>query len=211
MQRPPVVILIAVISCAVVIAVAFIWISNRHPALPHAQSSIDCTPVYDAAVISKQIKENDDPQLFAAFQELPIYAMPDCVKEAYSLTWIPSFHAPVHVRLWRSGDRSYMVAKELDTKGWLKLGHIKETSSRTLTQIEWQDFTDLLNSASFWEIPSTVNEASPNDGAVWLLDGLRDNQYHWVRRRIPIDQYSEICKRLITLSGLETAHASYLP
>ncbi len=203
--------LTALVSFAVGIASATIWISRRGPTVPPVASSNNCTPVYDATFVSKRINENDDPQLFAAFQEPPLYAMPDCVDEAYSLTWIPSFHPPVLVQLWRAGNRSFMVAKELDTKGWSKFGSIKETNSRALTQFEWRDFTDLLNRASFWDLPSTVNETLPQDGAVWLVDGLRAKQYHWVRRRVPNEQFGDISKHLIRLSGLETAHALYLP
>ncbi|SRR6266545_6977545 len=152
--------LTALVSFAVGIASATIWISKRRPVVPPVASANNCTPVYDATFVSKRIDENDDPQLFAAFQEPPLYAMPDCVDEAYSLTWIPSFHPPVLVRLWRAGNRSFMVAKELDTKGWSKFGSIKETNSRSLTQFEWRDFTDLLNRTSFWDLPSTVNETS---------------------------------------------------
>ena len=203
--------LTALVSFAVGIASATIWISKRRPVVPPVASANNCTPVYDATFVSKRIDENDDPQLFAAFQEPPLYAMPDCVDEAYSLTWIPSFHPPVLVRLWRAGNRSFMVAKELDTKGWSKFGSIKETNSRSLTQFEWRDFTDLLNRTSFWDLPSTVNETLPQDGAIWLVDGLRAKQYHWGRRRVPNEQFGDISKHLIRLSGLETAHTLYLP
>ena len=69
----------------------------------------------------------------------------------------------------------------------------------------------MLSRASYWELPSTVNEPLINDGAVWLVDGFRRKQYHWVRRRISTEQYAEVCKHFIRLSGLETAHALYLP
>ena len=203
--------LTALVSFAVGIASATIWISKRGPTVPPVASLNNSTPVYDAKFVSQRINENDDSQLFAAFQEPPLYAMPDCVDEAYSLTWIPSFHPPVLVQIWRAGNRSFMVAKELDTKGWSKFGSVKETNSRALTQFEWRDFTDLLNRASFWDLPSTINETLPQDGAVWLVDGLRAKQYHRVRRRVPNEQFGDISKHLIRLSGLETAHALYLP
>jgi len=104
-----------------------------------------------------------------------------------------------------------MVAKTLDTKGWSKFGSVKDTNSRPLTNFEWRDFTELLNKMSYWELPSTVDEIDPYDGAVWLVESLQAKQYHWVRRRVPNEQYVEICKHLIRLSGLETAYALYLP
>ena len=201
---------VAIIAFVLGGASAALWISRHSAILTSPPSSSDCAPLYDPSVV-KKIREDDDPQFFAAFQELPIYAMPDCVDEAYSLTWIPSFNSPVLVRVWRVGSKAFMVAKELDSKGWSKFGNLKETNVRPLTAFEWRDFTDLLNRSSYWTLPSTSNEVFPEDGAVWVVDGLRAKQYHWVRRRVPNEQYAAICKHLIRLSGLETAHALYLP
>ncbi len=201
--------IIAVIAFTLGIVSAATWI-KRPSTTSTPTPTGDCTPRYES-VVTKNLRENDDPQLFSAFQELPLYAMPDCVDEAYSLTWIPSFHEPVLVRVWRSGDRAFMVAKQLDTKGWSRFGKVNEANSRSLTRFEWRDFTDLLNRKSYWELPSTAEEIVPQDGAVWLIDGFRSKQFHWVRRRVPSEDYAEICKHLIRLSGLETAHALYLP
>jgi hypothetical protein len=104
-----------------------------------------------------------------------------------------------------------MAAKGLDTKGWSKFGKVKEANSRPLTNFEWRDFTDLLNRKSYRELSSIADEISPQDGAVWLSDGLRSKKFHWVRRRVPNEEYAEICKHLIRLSGLETTHALYVP
>jgi hypothetical protein len=201
---------IAVVAFALGIISATITIKRPNTSSAPTTAG-DCVPRYDENVIAQSLREIDDPQLFSAFRELPLYAMPDCVDEAYSLTWIPAFHEPVLVRVWRSGDRAFIVAKRLDTRGWSLRGKVNEENSRGLTRFEWRDFTDLLNRKSYWELPSTVNETIPHDGAVWLIDGLRSKQFHWVTRRVPNEDYAEICKHLIRLSGLETAHALYLP
>ena len=169
----------------------------------------NCAPSYDAKLVAQRIKENDDPEFFAAFQELPLYAMPACVEEAYSLEWIPSFNGPVIVRVWSSQNRYFMVAKVLDSKGWSKFGKVAVANARELTPFEWRSFTDLLMWNSFWTTPSTVNETSPTDGAVWLLNGLRRNEYHWVRRRVPDDRVSGPGDYLIRLSGVATAYELY--
>ena len=191
---------------AVSISLCFGCRSSRNP----TNTPPDCIPVYDSALVTKQIKDNDDPKLYATFEELPLYLMPACVDEAYSLTWIPSFHAPVMVRVWRSGNHFLMRAKQLDGRDW-RTGHVKDTNARELTASEWHDFTDLLQRDSFWNLPSTIDEVLPNDGAAWFVDGLRSKEYHWVRRRVPNEQFAEISKHLIQLSGLKTAHALYLP
>ena len=202
--------IIAVITFAIGIASAAIRI-NRPSDTSTPTPSADCVPRYDESVVARDLRGNDDPQFFSAFQELPLYAMPDCVDEAYSLTWIPTLHEPVLVRVWRSGDDAFMVAKVLDRRGWSNFGKVREAHSRPLTDFEWHDFTNLLNRNSYWELPSTAHEIFPQDGATWIIDGLRSKQFHWVGRRVPDEDYAEICKHLIRLSGLETAHALYLP
>lgn len=202
--------LIAVTAFTVGIASTAVW-HRRPSSFSTARPSNDCVPRYDESILDGNLREIDDPLLFSAFQELPLYAMPACVDEAYSLTWIPSFHTPVVVRVWRSRDQAFMVAKQLDISGWATLGKVKEVNSRPLTDFEWRAFKDLINQNSYWELSSTTKEIDLQDGAVWLLDGLRSKQFHWVRRRIPDQEYGEICKHLIRLSGLETSHNLYLP
>lgn len=200
----------AVIAFALGVASAAIWIKSPSTIVVPTPSS-NCEPRYDETVIARNLREIDDPELFRAFQELPLYALPNCVDEAYLLTWIPSFHEPVLVRVWRSGDQAFLVAKSLDTKGWARFGKVKEANVRPLTKFEWRNLTETLKRNSYWELSSTTKEMSPNDGAVWLIDGLRSRRFHWVRRRVPDEGYAEISKHLISLSGLETAHALYLP
>src|SRR5216683_3010473 len=201
MKRRSLFFLTAIVSFVFGIASASIWISKRSPTPPPITSSTDCTTVYDAAIVNTRIKDNDDPQFFAAFQEPPLYVMPDCVDEAYGLEWVPSFDGPVLVRIWRSQNRYFMVAKELDSKGWSKFGKIRETNTRALTPFEWRSFTDLLLWDSFWKMPSTINEPSPNDGAAWLVNGLRAKEYHWARRRVPDDRITGLSNYVIRLSG----------
>jgi hypothetical protein len=195
---------IAIVGFTLGIACAGIWISKRPSSVTTPPSSKDCATLYDANLIAGRIRENDDPELFRAFQELPLYAMPDCVDEAYSLTWIPSFHAPVIVRVWRAGDHAFMVAKALDSKGWSRFGNVRESNARRLTKFEWRDLTDLLNRSSYWKLPETIAEIVPEDGAVWLVDGLRSKEYHWARRRAPKEQYTEISKNLKWITDNET-------
>lgn len=197
------------IALFVVIALGVCVACHRAPNSTDTQA-VDCAPVFDAGLIAKQIKADDELKLYASFEELPLYAMPACVDEAYGLTWIPSFHAPVMVRVWRAGDRYFMRAKQLDSRDW-RNGCVKDTNARALTVAEWDDLVRLLNRNSLWTLPSSIEEVLPNDGAAWLVDGLRSKEYHWVRRRVPNEQLAEIAKHFIRLSGLQTAHALYLP
>ena len=178
-----------------------------------------CEPVYDASRVNSLTREHklsdfpqpDDRALLRAFQELPLYAMPDCVDESYSLTFIPSFHPAVLVRVWRVGDQSFIIAKRLDRAAGYTFGNLKESNARPLTDTEWRDVTGRFVRANYWNLEETINEPLMNDGAAWILDGWNSKKYHRVIRRIPSDDLAEISKRLIQLSGLDTAHDVYLP
>lgn len=201
----------AMLAFAVGVAATAIWSLRRPEAVPNPSPPMNCAIPFDPTLLTRTIHENDDPELFKAFQEMPLYVMPSCVDEAYSLTWIPSFHSPVFVRIWRVGDQAFMVGKSLDSKGWSKFESIRESNARALTRFEWRDFTDVVNRTDYWQLPETTDEAIPQDGAVWLIDGLKSKQYHWVGRRVPNDQFADLARHLIRLSGLETAHDLYLP
>jgi hypothetical protein len=201
-------VVIASITFAIGVACTGIW---KPKTIPTPMAPGNCMAQYEAGLVTYKLREDDAPEFFKAFQVLPVYALPDCVDEAYSLTWIPSFHEPVLVQVWHSNDGAFMVAKMLNTRGWSRWGNIKEANVRPLTDFEWREFTELLNRMSYWDLPSTVRKMEPQDGALWLVDGVRSKQLHWVRRRVPDEHFAEICKHMIRLSGLETAHAMYLP
>ena len=202
---------IALLTFALGVTAASIWISKPPSAVSNPPPSKGCQIAFEPTLLAKAIHEDGDPQLFKAFQEMPLYMMPGRVDEAYSLIWIPAFHPPALVRVWRVGNRSFMVAKTLDTKGWSKFGNVGESYARTVTAFEWRDFTNLVDRADFWELPESTEEVIPQDGAMWIIDGVKSREYHRVRRRLPKDEYAEMCKHLIRLSGLETAHSLYLP
>ena len=197
---------IALIAFALGVAVTVLWIAIGPATTIPPVVSRDCRPDYDA-----RMWVTDDSGFFRSIQELPVNELPDCVDEAYSLLWIPSFHEPVYVRVWHSDEGAFIVAKMLDSKGWTRFGNVKAEHARPLTAFEWRSFTELLNRTSYWEQSSTISETLPQDGASWVIEGVRNKRYHTVSRRVPDKQVAEICKHLIRLSGLETAHALYLP
>ena len=193
--------------------------NDQQPAPLTKTVSHTCEPVYDDNVVKELVPERKDKEylkpdtqtLLRAFREVPLYAMPECVDEAYSLAFLPSFHPAVFVRVWRSGNDFFLVAKRLDRKRAGAFGSVKESSARSLTNSEWRDLTEQFTRAQYWDLAETTNEPLMNDGAAWLLEGWNVRNYHRVFRRIPNDELAQISKRLIQLSGLDTAHDLYLP
>jgi hypothetical protein len=206
---------IALLTFIIGAVVASMWISKHRLSIPsikqNSNQSSECIPVYDPSIAAKRLREDDDAKAFAAFKELPLEALPACVDESYRLMWFPTFHSPVVVRLWRAGDKYFVVSKQLSGKGGYEIGDLKIERTRLLSENEWREFMNAVNQTSYWEFPSTVTESIPNDGAVWIVEGIKNGNYHWARRVTPSSQYTVLCKYLIKLSGLETHHELYLP
>src|SRR5215831_15253320 len=141
MKRIVVRIVVSLITFALGVTLTRLGLLRHHASIMHVQSDSECSVVYDRARSVGRMRQADDPFLFSAFQQTPVYQMPDCVDEAYSLTWIPSFHPPVLIEVWHSGDKAFIVAKQLDRK-WHLAGFPKETNVRALTEFEWREFVN---------------------------------------------------------------------
>jgi hypothetical protein len=84
-------------------------------------------------------------------------------------------------------------------KGWMT------TADRPLTPAEWGRFSQLIDLAPFWELPPHGGH-SGLDGADYALEGLKEGQYHFVKRWSPdpsTDQenFSFPCECLLEWSG----------
>ena len=47
-------------------------------------------------------------------------------------------------------------------------------TAATLPKEEWNSLVALINQANFWEMPVTIKELIPNDGATWTFEGKKD-------------------------------------
>jgi hypothetical protein len=121
--------------------------------------------------------------------------------EMYRFLWLRSFHHPIAIRVWRIGEDRNMVFKELDGAGGYEPGNLMTNRTRRLTADEWDKFITLLQKASYWQLP-TEGDAGGKDGARWILEGKKEEQYRIVDRWSPRSgSYSEACLYLLKLSG----------
>lgn len=190
--------------------VAFWFVNRSAPIAETPQKTPDCIQQYDASIRPNDYGDVNKANLFARFRELPLDKLPACIDESYRLTWIPTFHAPTVVRIWRSGDKHFIVTKRLDGKGGYGMGNFNGETVRSITAEEWNGFVNLLHQESFWNMPSEIKEPLPNDGAAWTFEGVNGGQYHLVFRITPSDKLSEIFRSLFKLTGIETEHELYL-
>jgi len=128
---------------------------------------------------SKYLKAMGEPSLFdrskAGFSQ------------SYRFLWLRSFHKPVSVRLDVRNDGTAIVTVKVgEAPGVSAVGAIQKTT-RTLSKREADSFLDQINSEGFWKLPPQEEPISGPDGARWILEGVRDSQYHVAHRWAPKD------------------------
>lgn len=228
---------IALATVFVGVGIVALWFFNRSNSVSDiAPKTSDCYPIFvdtfDASdykgVLTRRVytinanknaksvsdeEENAEvtANLFKRFREVPLTSQAACVDESYRLTWIPTFHAPTVIRVWRSDDKYFVVTKRLNGKGGYDLGDLEIEQTHSLTGEEWQGFESLINQASYWKIPSAIEEPIPNDGATWTFEGFSDGQFHSVHRIMPSKELSQLFRKLFDLAGVETEQRLYLP
>ena len=227
---------VLIVAFFIGISIVAVWFFNRSEvSVENTPKKSDCYPQYSETFKSSDYKgvltrrvyvvnknknhetTSDEEMnaevtanLFSTFREIPFTKLPNCVKESYRLTWIPTFHAPTVIRLWRSENEYFITTKRLSGKGGYGLGELEVEQTRSLTVQEWQSIEDLIYRYSYSTIPSTIEESIPNDGATWTLEGLNAGQYHSVFRISPSKELTQIFKKLFELSGVTTEYELYL-
>jgi len=212
MKRISIRLTIILITFFVGVTAATIWLFNlNNSSIEITETGIDCNfPDFENSAIS--VKENKEANItiLERFQEIPLENLPDCIDESYRLVWIPTFHSSVVVRVWRSADKHFLVVKQLDGKGGYGMGNLALNETRPLTENEWFNLVSLIERSSFWNMPTiNKNEGEPNDGALWIVEGINGKKYHDVTRLTPNDEYRELAGYLIQLSGLKTEYQMY--
>jgi hypothetical protein len=143
---------------------------------------------------SKHLKAMSEPALFD-------YA--DYEEESYRFLWLRSFHHPIAVRLNRFGQGRMLVVKQLSGKGGYEPGYLTVDRTRLLTKGEWAMFIHLLHRACYWQLPTEDESERGDDGAQWILEGVKEGRYHIVDRWSPPGgSYQEACLYLLKISGL---------
>jgi hypothetical protein len=136
-----------------------------------------------------------------AMNELPLTAL-ESEDESYRFLWLRSFHHPVAIHVWRSGDRHFMIVKRLNGRGGYAPGTFDLYWSRSLTENEWDAFMLHLEHSNYWLMP-TKDDRMLCDGAQWIMEAYREGRYHIVDRQSPDDgAYHDACMFLLRQSGL---------
>ena len=112
---------------------------------------------------------------------------PEEAKEVYRLTWLPSFHPSVVVRIDSDTAGLHLTAKVESGAGGYDPGHLARDTVFMLTETQAGEFANLLLAADFWRSPTVPppDRAMGLDGAQWVLEGIANSRYHVVDRWSP--------------------------
>jgi hypothetical protein len=153
---------------------------------------LDTTPQghdFKASWYAKQLKALHEPSLWELSQ--------DPKAEAYRFLWLRSFDHPIAVRLVvRAGGSGWMHVRMTSGQGGYEPRRIIRYGVFWLTKAKTQSFLEALAASDFWNSPTLAgaNETPPGpdgtvwiglDGAQWIVEGVKNGQYHVVERWSP--------------------------
>lgn len=207
---------VAVLTFMIGVAAVLGWFYySYHPKVKVIETTIACDfPDYANRQISKSDKLFWNKEILGRFAEQPLENIPATLDESYRFTLIPTFDAPVSIRIWRANNRYFLTAKKLSGKGGFgieKFGRLSSEKTRELDADEWFKFTSLIDNSWFWSEPSLTREGVFCDGAEWIMEGViqergRGKNYHEIHRIDPKPEFQETCDYLLKLSGFKTEH-----
>jgi hypothetical protein len=126
---------------------------------------------------SKQLTALEEPSLLEVAK--------DKTAESYRFTWLRTFHHPVSVRLDILGDGSgVLIAKMASGAGGYDPGKVILNEKAKLAKQQIDAFLLQLRKAGFWTLP-TMKKEMGDDGAEWILEGVKTGNYHVVDRWSP--------------------------
>lgn len=110
--------------------------------------------------------------------------------ESYRFLWLRTFNRPIAVRVSfsDSADSAVVTVKVLSGAGGYEPGRLVVADTRSLDPTKAEQLRRILDQVDFWSLPtSEENDLLGVDGAQWIVEGLRDGQYHVVDRWSPDD------------------------
>lgn len=146
-----------------------------------------------------------------ALGERPLCAGPGAPAEVYRLTWLPSFHSSVVVRVEREAATYRLTAKTESGAGGYDPGHLARDTSFTLGEPDVTEFERRLAAAHFWTLSTDPPKTAMGlDGSQWVLEGITSGRYHVVDRwspnvHGPDAQYRELAEWMLARSTLAQA------
>lgn len=117
----------------------------------------------------------------------------DC--EAYRFFWRSSFRGDASIWI---GRRAGSIALRWKYRR-LAVAR-QQAAARALSIADWGRLQDAMESAGYWSLSSTRDDAG-FDGAQWLIEGRRKDAYHAVHRWCPRGAFHDLGRLFFALAG----------
>jgi hypothetical protein len=132
--------------------------------------------------------------------------LPEGPGQTFRFLWLRSFDHPIAIRVACIERTCKLTARRLGGRGGYEPGSLVERKARTLSERESARFRALLTEVQFWG-QQPPDERIGLDGAQWVLEGRRGQDYHvwevWSPETSgPFTGFRQLCLELLRLSGL---------
>lgn len=126
--------------------------------------------------------------------------------DAYRILWLPGFDAvdrPVAVRVEKADRRVMLTVVQLGRDGEEDAGKVVLSKQVHLDRSRWNRLAARIWGAGFWDMPARIDYMG-YDGEEFVVEGVRDGEYHAVYRWTPKPgAYRELCREMLNLTGMD--------
>jgi hypothetical protein len=147
---------------------------------PGALGDLPRSDQFLAEWYSKQLKALDEPSLWSLSKTRN--------EHSYRFLWLRTFHHPVAVRIDVNADgSSRLTTKMASGTGGYNPGQLVQSDKSALTKERTDWFLGKIEESKFWELAPVDNSRTGMDGAEWIIEGVKNGNYHIVSRWSPRD------------------------
>ena len=128
-------------------------------------------------------------------------------KEIYRFTWLRTFHHPASIRIEKQNNIIRLFAKVCKGAGGYEPDSIIFDTTISIATDEWGVLKSKIKDTHFWQLKTEKREDVGKDGSEWIIEAIKENNYHMVSRWTPsIDRQENfriIGEYLLSLSKIK--------
>jgi hypothetical protein len=129
-------------------------------------------------------------------------------KEIYRFTWLRTFHHPVAVRFEKQNNIIRLFSKVCNGAGGYEPGQLIFDTTLNATDDQYKSLTQKIGNINFWNLKTEQRDEAGNDGSEWIIEAVKDNNYHMVTRWTPSegrqDNFRSVGEFLVSLSKISS-------
>ncbi len=126
---------------------------------------------------SEQLRALGEPSLWESSKNQKL--------ESYRFLWLRTFHHPISVRMDVQPDgSSTLTTKMANGMGGYKPGKLVVNTTQKISAGETAAVLDRIEHSGFWTL-APYEHTGGEDGAQWIVEGVKDGAYHVVDRWTP--------------------------